>query len=229
MFLKKTIIELLTVILILSLLFFIYSFFIVLTAGGNFGMYSKIASQVLAQKYSSLMLTSFFTCVSSIVILLLIVRLDRKTYSLSLINPLLGYFSYSTMVSIYFYDQIYNKSNLINQLLSFADVNFPLGSHGLWTSKQLLETRIIQTFMTGFLVFYGFFTANLFSLYEKNLRLKDVISITVLLIMFLFFINKILDIKLHQPIVGVAIHVISLFLLPFLFSILIAKKPATFW
>lgn len=213
----------LMILLIISIMVFLLSFAMIINAGGSAGLYSKISSQILAQRYSSISLLSLFISISSLILLFLTWRSDRYLFLIDIKTPLTGYITYVALVTLYFYDQIFNQSGFINILLSPAGIELPAGHLGLWSNSDLFTTRIIQTLISGILVYYGFFAAVLFSK-SKNLLMKaKILFITMILLSLLFVINKLLGIKLHNIVPGTMLHMSLLFLTPFIFSLIMIK------
>lgn len=213
----------LIILLLVSIVAFLLSFAMIINTGGPAGLYTKISSQILAQIYSSMLLLSLFASTSSLILLFITRWSARELFLIDIKKPLIGYATYVTIVALYFYDQIFNQSGVINVLLTPIGIELSGGSLGLWKDSDLFTTRLIQTLITGFLIYYGFFAAFLFSRPNLLIEAITIVFITILILLVLFVLNKLLGIKLHNLLPGTIIHLSMLFSIPFILSIIKIK------
>ena len=207
---RSKIIEIIVFVMILGVILSLLGAFMVITVGGNFGTYSKTASQVAAAKYSTVVLLGLLLIPASLLVLLTMRLSGKEVFLLEPIKSLVGYVLYVLLGIGYLYEQIINQSQFINKLVAPFGLVFSAGSFGLWSQNDLLTTRVIETLVTGILVYYGFFAGLLF--YRRTVSVWIIACIILMLMLVLVVSSQFL---------GVILQTALLFLVPFVSLLLL--------
>lgn len=188
----------------------ILMFIALIISSAGIARHISTSQEIQISKFSALIIPSILSVIVAVFWIIKTEAINTERIHIYLLTPLLGAIFYIVLIVLYFYDQIIAEAKLLNILTTLWHSPFPPSHIRGWSPQALFEVRLIQTLISGWLVFYGFFTAMSLG---NSIPLARILLTVLLLTSILFILNKILKISLHD-ILGNSLYSLLLITIP---------------